>query len=54
MTPEHFPYIYDQARGRWIRDDEPEESFTPRKVAQAALGGLVLWLGIVATAMVFF
>jgi hypothetical protein len=51
MNAEHFPYIYEQ--GRWIRNDEPEDGWTLRKVAETVLSCFALGVCLVALAMLF-
>jgi hypothetical protein len=51
MSPEHFPYIYEQ--GHWLRDDTPADGWTLRNVAEAVLGGFALCVCLVAVMMLF-
>lgn len=50
MTPEPFPYVYDEHRGRWIRDEEPEDRFSPREIAQSLLASVAIGTCLTALA----
>lgn len=48
---DNFPYVYD--RGHWVRDNDPDDGFTLREIASAALSCFALVVCLVWVTILF-